>query len=96
MSIRSHRVIKVVYADAGLSFQRGTTLGDYLVTNGDTTDHTNMDGGGIIEFPFRVLKEALEEREELGLSEEEITSLTTEIIALSDKDDDDYIMYDMF
>ena len=95
MSIRSHRVVKVLYAEGGLSFQRGTKLGDFLANHSDANDQTNMDGRGIIEFPFRVLKEALKLKNKLKFDADEVESLKKEVEALKNRDDD-YIWYDMF
>jgi len=97
MGIRAHRVKKLEYADHTL-FKRGAgNLGDFLEDHEETNNQINGEGGQI-EFPFSVLKEALEKAEELKLDDYDIETLKAEIdtIEKEGKDDDDYIIYHLF
>ena len=97
MGIRAHRVKVIEYADNTL-FKRGAgKLGDFLENHEDTNSQIEGEGGQI-EFPFRVLKEALEQAEELKLDPYDIDTLKAEIKTIEEegKDDDDYIIYHLF
>jgi len=98
MGIRAHRIKEVVYAEQTLFKAGAGKLGDFLENHGDTNDNRNDSGGGNIEFPFSVLKEALEEKDEIGLDDYEVETLKREISDLEKegKEDDDYILYDLF
>lgn len=96
MSINAHRVEKVVYAEDGMTFRAGSALASAIEEHPETNDFRNMEGSGVLELPLRALKEILEEKE--NLEEHEIEVLTKEIAKLEKegKDNEDYILYDMF
>lgn len=98
MGIRAHRVKRIEYADQTLFKLGAGKLGDFLLNHGDTNDQRNMEGGGSVEFPFHVLKEALKSAKKLGLDQYDIDTLRVEIINIEEegKDDDDYIEYHLF
>lgn len=98
MSIRAHRIEKIIYAEKTLFNSGHGNLSDFLLNHDETNDQRNNDGGGLVEFPFRVLKEALEDRVSLKFNDEEIESLIDEIYDLEKKGkgDYDYIQYDLF
>lgn len=98
MSIRAHRVVKIVHADNSLFKLGESPLSKFLLNHGDTNDQRNSDGGGIVEFPFRVLKEARDNAEEIGLEEYDIKTIENEICELENagKDDEEYLQYDLF
>lgn len=95
MGQRAHRIKKIVYAE-GIFFIPGTPLGDAVMNHEETNDFRNQDGGGNIEIPLRCLKDILENSD---LNDEDKDTLGLEIIELvqnEKKDDDDYIVYDIF
>jgi hypothetical protein len=98
MSIRAHRVVKIVHADNSLFKLGESPLSKFLLNHGDTNDQRNSDGGGMVEFPFRVLKEAKNNAEDIGLDQYDIDTLTDEICILENegKDDEEYLQYDLF
>lgn len=98
MSIRSHRIVKVIYDDNTMSFQTGDEIYEAIISHGEGCDHTNMDGGGIIEIPLSGLKEILKDKKSYSFNKEQIIELKAEIKRLTDKgiNDDEYISYDMF
>jgi len=98
MSIRLHRVKKIVY---GNEFTRNTSkIVSWLDNNCHTNDQTNMDGGGMMEFTLEGLKEALEAINDGSLEVEsfEKEALIEEIKGAEEDGytDDDYIQYDCF
>jgi hypothetical protein len=98
MGVRAHRIKEIVYAEQALFKMGASKLGDFLENHGDTNDNRNQDGGGIMEFPFRVLKEAFEQKDKIGLEEYDIQCLKMEIADLEKegKEDNDYVCYDLF
>lgn len=99
MSITSHRIKKIVYAERAISFRSGDNLGDAILSHPTTNDFRNDDGGGVIEIPLSSLKEIFELFEEYDLTKEDAEMLKAEIEQISlegDKTDDDYILYDLF
>ena len=98
MGIRAHRIVEVKYAEQTLFKLGASNLGDFLLHHGDTNDNRNSDGGGQIEFPFRVLKEALKKAEKLKLDEYDIEVLKSEIAACkkAGKASDEFISFDLF
>lgn len=98
MSQRARRIIKVEYAETSLFKLGGNPLSDFLIGHTETNDFRNQDGGGNVEFPFRVLKEALMEAEEMNMDGDDIITLQEEIAAITaaGKDDYDYIEYAIY
>lgn len=98
MSINSHRILKVIYAEKGLSFRSGSPLGNAIENHAETNDFRNMDGNGVVELPLRALQEILEDQRAYLLEVSEIKALKEEIDALRSMgtDESTYIQYDMF
>jgi len=98
MSIKSHRVKQIIYAEKGLCFSLSSNLGEAIINHEETNDQRGDGGGGIIELQFQYLKEILENKEEHKLDEDEVKNLTEEIEELtkSGRADDDYVLYDMY
>jgi hypothetical protein len=98
MGQRARRIIKIQYANTSLFKLGDNPLSEFLLDHEDTNDFRNGDGGGNIEFPFRVLKEALVQAEEINMDGDDIITLQKEIRAITaeGKDDDDYIEYTIY
>lgn len=97
MSIRAHRIKKIVYAK-GDFFNSDSTLEEAIRGHSTTLTQINDSGGGIIETTLGALKEILTDAVDYELSPDEVRDLTEEIETLEfeGKDNDDYIQYDMF
>jgi hypothetical protein len=98
MSVRSHRIIKIIHDGESINFHCGDEIFQAIKGQPSANDQTNMDGGGIIEIPFNELKEILKNKKDYGFSAEQVQDLKDEIENLTRKgiEDDAYVIYDMF
>ena len=98
MSIRTHRIKEIIYAENAMTIRACTPLFEAIEAHSDTNDFRNYDGGGIIETTVSALKEILKYAKDYGLSNEEKKELKNELaeIKKEGKKNDDYILFDMF
>ena len=98
MSVRLHRIKKVVYAG---EYTRTTSpVVNWIENNCDVNDQRNMDNGGVIEIQLESLKKALEA---INNGELEVESFEKEALINEIKDiekdgytDEDWIEFDCF
>ena len=93
MGTRARRIINIEHDSA--FFKIGTKLSDLILNHRLTNDNRNIDGLGIVEFPYSVLIDIFHNQHQL-LDKEELEDLEKEISKLEtlNTDDDEYIIYD--
>lgn len=98
MSLRTHRIKKIIYDDSAMCINSSSKLFEAILSYPDTNDMRNQDGGGIVETPFKNLLDIEENHDFYELSTNDILSLHTEIQQLrrNKTDESEYILYDMF
>lgn len=94
MGTWARRVIEIKMADASFKFQDESDLVDFL--NAEINVYSNLhDGGGMIDVPLNVLREAVRKAGELKLSEETIKHLK-EDIKFAKLNNDEPVTYSCF